>query len=102
MYQFFYFTLFPKNSCWIDNDAKQSKYVFETAFVNFKAQKNGFNLNIRPENVINTAASASIKTEPEEKDEIEKNDEKLNQKIKKRNQRKKNLLKINIISIRLI
>ena len=102
VYHIIYSTLFPKYFCRIDNDAIQSRCIFETAFVNFKAQKNGFNLNIRPENVINTAASASIKTEPEEKDEIEKNDEKLNQKIKKRNQRKKNLLKINIISIRLI
>ena len=70
--------------------------------VNFKAQKNGFKLNIKPQNVIKTAAGTSIKTEPEEKEKIEKNNEKLNQKIKKRNQRKKNLLKINIISIRLI
>ena len=44
--------------------------VFKTAFVNFKAPKNGFNLNIKPEKVINTATS--IKTEPEEKEEIEK------------------------------
>ena len=52
-------------------------------------QKSGFNLNIKPENVINATASTSIKTESEEKEEIEKNNEKLNQKIRKRNQRKK-------------
>ena len=87
-------TLFPKYFCRIDNDAIQSRWIFETAFVNFKEQKNGFNLNIKPENIINITASASIKTESEEKEEIEKNNEKLNQKIKTRNQRKKNLLKI--------
>ena len=87
-------TLFPKYFCRIDNDAIQSRWIFETAFVNFKEQKNGFNLNIKLENVINITASASIKTESEEKEEIEKNNEKLNQKIKTRNQRKKNLLKI--------
>ena len=67
----------------------QSRCVFETAFVNFKAQKHSFNLNTKPENVINTTASTSIKTESKEKEEIEKNNEKLNQKIKKRNQRRK-------------
>ena len=67
----------------------QSRCVFETAFVNFKAKKPGFNWNIKPENVIYTTASTNIKTESEEKEEIEKNNEKLNQKIKKRNQRKK-------------
>ena len=93
VYQFIYSTLFPKYVCRIDNDAMQSRYIFETAFVNFKAQKNDFNLNIKPENVINT----TIKIESEEKEEEiekQKNDEKLNQKIKKRNQRKKTLLKI--------
>ena len=94
VYQFLYFTLFPKYFCRIDNDAIQSRCDFKTAFVNFKVQKNGFNLNIKPENVINTASSTSIKTEPEEKEEIVKNNEKLNQKIKKCNQRKENLLKI--------
>ena len=92
IYQFIYSTLFPKYFCGIDNDAIQSRFIFKTAFVNFKAQKNGFNLNIKSGNVINTA----IKIESEEKEEEEqKNDEKLNQKIKKRNQRKKtNLWKI--------
>ena len=88
VYQFIYSTLFPKYFCRFDNDAMQSRCIFETAFVNFKAQKNGFNLN-----VINT----TIKIESEEKEEEiekQKNDEKLNQKIKKRNQRKKTLLKI--------
>ena len=94
VYQFLYFTLFPKYFCRIDNDAIQSRCDFKTTFVNFKVQKNGFNLNIKPENVINTASSTSIKTEPEEKEEIVKNNEKLNQKIKKCNQRKENLLKI--------
>ena len=61
-------------------------------FVNFKAQKNDFNLNIKPENVISTATITSIKTEPEEKEEIEKNIEKLNQKLEKRGQRKKKLI----------
>ena len=56
--------------------------------------KNDFNLNIKPENVINKATITSLKTEPEEKEEIEKNNEKLNQNIEKCNQRKKNLLKI--------
>ena len=92
VYQFVYSTLFPKYFCRIDNDAIQSRCFLETAFVNFKAQKNGFNLNIKPENVINTATSTSIKTEPEEKEEIEKNNVNLNQKIKKCNQRKKNLI----------
>ena len=92
VYQFLYSTLFPKYFCSIDNDAIQSRCVFETAFVNFKAQKNGFNLNIKPESVINTATSTSIKTEPQEKEEIEKNNEKRNQKIKNRNQRKKKLI----------
>ena len=60
-----------------------------------KCKKNGFNLNIKPENVINTATSTNIKTEQQEKEEIEKNNEKLNQKIKKRKKKKKkNLLKI--------
>ena len=68
VYQFVYSTLFPKYFCRIDNDAIQSRCFLETAFVNFKAQKNGFNLNIKPENVINTATSTSIKTEPEEKE----------------------------------
>ena len=63
-------------------------------FVNFEAQKSNFNLNIKPENVINTTTSTSIKNESEGKEEIEKSSEKLNQKIKKRNQRKKNLLEI--------
>ena len=94
VYQFLYFTLFPKYFCRIDNDAIQSRCDFKTTFVNFKVQKNGFNLNIKPENVINTASSTSIKTEPEEKEEIVKNNEKLNQKIKKCNQRTENLLKI--------
>ena len=91
VYQFIYSTLFPKYFCRFDNDAMQSRCIFETAFVNFKAQKNGFNLNIKPENVINT----TIKIESEEKEEEiekQKNDEKLNQKIKKHNQRKKNLI----------
>ena len=88
VYQFVYSTLFPKYLCRIDNNAIQSRCVFETAFVNFKARKNDFNLNIKPENVINTATSTSIKIEPEEKEEIGKNIEKLNQNIKKRNQRK--------------
>ena len=58
--------------------------------VNFKAQKNGFSLNIKSENVMNI----TIKVESEEKEEVEqKNDEKLNQKIKKRNQRKKKFMK---------
>ena len=92
VYQFVTFTLFPKYFWRIDNNAIQSRCVFKTAFVNFKAQKNGFNLNIKLENVINTATSTSIKTEPEEKEEIEKNNEKLNQKIKKCNQRKKKLI----------
>ena len=82
VYQFVSSTLFPKYFCKIDNDAIQSRCVFE-------AQKNDINLNIKPENVINTATSTSIQTEPEEKEGIEKNNEKLNQKIKKRNQRKK-------------
>ena len=80
VYQFVSSTLFPKYFCKIDNDAIQSRCVFETAFVNFKAQKNGINLNVKPENVINTATSTSIQTEPEEKEEIEKNNEKLNKK----------------------
>ena len=89
IYQFIYSTLFPKYFCGIDNDAIQSRFIFKTAFVNFKAQKNGFNLNIKSGNVINTV----IKIESEEKEEEEqKNDEKLNQKIKKHNQRKKNKL----------
>ena len=91
VYQFIYSTLFPKYFCRFYNDAMQSRCIFETAFVNFKAQKNGFNLNIKPENVINT----TIKIESEEKEEEiekQKNDEKLNQKIKKHNQRKKNLI----------
>ena len=58
------------------------------AFINFKAQKNGFNLNIKPENVINTTINIELE-EKEEKIEKQKNDEKLDQKIKKRNQRKK-------------
>ena len=94
VYQFVYSTLFPKYFCRIDNDAIQSRCIFETAFVNFKAQKNDFNLNVKPENVTNTASSTSIKTEPEEKEEVVRNNEKLNQKIKKRNQRKENLLNI--------
>ena len=57
-------------------------------FINFKAQKNGFNLNIKPENVINTTINIELE-EKEEKIEKQKNDEKLDQKIKKRNQRKK-------------
>ena len=89
VYQFVYSTLFPKYFFRNDNDAIQSRCVFKTAFVNFKAQKNDFNLNIKPENVINTATITSIKTEPEEKEEIEINNEKLNQKIEKRDQRKK-------------
>ena len=96
VYQFIYSTLFPKYFCRFDNDAMQSRCIFETAFVNFKAQKNGFNLNIKPENVINT----TIKIESEEKEEEiekQKNDEKLNQKIKKRNQRKKTLFKLVIM-----
>ena len=72
VYQFVYSTLFPKHFCRIDNDAIESRCICKTAFVNFKAQKHGFNLNIKPENVINTAASTSIKAEPEEKEEIEK------------------------------
>ena len=67
VYQLICSTLFPKYFCRIDNDARQIRCVFETVFVNFKVQKNGFNLNIKPENVINTATSTSIKTEPEEK-----------------------------------
>ena len=94
VYQFVYYTLFPKYFCRIDNNVIQSRCIFETAFANFKAQINGFNLNIKPKNIINTATSTSIETEPEEKEEIEKNNEKLNQNIKKRNQRQKNLLKI--------
>ena len=86
----FILQLFPKYFCRIDNDAIQSRCIFETAFVNFKLQKNGVNLNIKSENVINTATNISIKPEPEEKEEIEKNNGKLNQKIKKHNQRKKN------------
>ena len=39
VYQFIYSTLFPKYFCRIDNDAIQSRCVFDTAFVNFKAQK---------------------------------------------------------------
>ena len=35
-------------------------------------QINSFNINIKLENVISTATSTSIKTEPEEKEEIEK------------------------------
>ena len=69
VYQFVYSTLFPKYLCRIDNDAIQSRCVFKTAFVNFcKAEKNGFHLNINPENVINIVTSTSIKTEPEEKE----------------------------------
>ena len=64
MYQFIYSTLFPKYFCRIDNNAIQSRFIFETAFLNFKAQKNGFNLNIKSGNVINTA----IKIESEEKE----------------------------------
>ena len=91
IYQFIYSTLFPKHFCRIDNDAIQSRFIFETVFVNFKAQKNGFNSNIKSGNVINTA----IKIESEEKEEEQQNYEKSNQKIKKRNQRnKKNLWKI--------
>ena len=60
-YQFIYSTLFPKYFCRIDNDAIQSRCVFETVFVNFKVQKNGFNLNIKPENVINTTTSTKKK-----------------------------------------
>ena len=71
-YQFVYSTLFPKYFCRNDNDAIQSRYVFETVFVNFKAQKNGFNLDKKRENLINTATSTSIKTQPEEKEQIEK------------------------------
>ena len=89
VYQFLYSALFPKYFSRKDNDAIQSRCVFETAFVNFKDLKSNFNLNIKPENVINTATITSIKTEPEEKEEIEKNNEKLNQKIEKCNQRKK-------------
>ena len=87
VYQFIYSTLFPKYFYRIENDAIQSRCVFEAAFVNFKPQKNSFNLNIKPENVINTTTSTSIKTESEEKEEIEKDNEKLNQKVKKHNQR---------------
>ena len=91
IYQFIYSASFSNYFCRIDNDAIHSRCIFETTFVNFKAQKNGFNLNIKPENVINTA----IKIESEKKEEEElKNDEKLNQKLTKRNQRKKNLWKI--------
>ena len=93
IYQFIYSKLFPKYFCRIDNDAIQSRCIFKMTFVNFKVQKNGFNLNIEPENVINTA----IKIESEEKEEEiekQKNDEKLNQKIKRRGQRKKILWKI--------
>ena len=78
VYQFVYSTLFPNYFCRIDNDAIQSRCIFETAFVNFKVQRNGFDLNIKLENVIDTATSTSIKTAPEEKEEIEKNNEKLN------------------------
>ena len=92
--QFIYSTLFPKHFCRNDNDATQSRCIFETVFVNFEAQKSNFNLNIKPENVINTTTSTSIKTESEGKEEIEKSSEKLNQKIQKRNRRKKNLLEI--------
>ena len=42
IYHFIYSTLFLKYFCRIDNDTIQSRYIFETAFVNFKAQKNGF------------------------------------------------------------
>ena len=80
VYQFIYSTLFPKYFCRIDNDAIQSRCIFETEFVNFKAQKKtGFNLNIKPGDVINTTAGTSIKIELEE-GEIKKNNEKLNQK----------------------
>ena len=54
--------LSPKYFCRIDNDDIQSTCVFETAFVNFKAQKYGLNLNINPENVINITISTSTKT----------------------------------------
>ena len=69
-------------------------YFMTKEQINFKVQKNGFNLNIKPGNVIKTASSTNIKTEQKEKEEIVKNNEKLNQKIKKCNQRKENLLKI--------
>ena len=39
VYQLVYSTLFPKYFYKIDNDAIQSRCVFKTAFVNFKAQK---------------------------------------------------------------
>ena len=39
IYQFIYTTLFPKYFCRIDNDAIQSRCMFKTTFVNFKAQK---------------------------------------------------------------
>ena len=72
VYHFIQSTLFPKYFCRIDNDAVQSRCVFETAFVNFKAQKIDFNLNMKLENVINTTTSTCTKTESEEKEEIEK------------------------------
>ena len=93
IYQFFYPTLFLKYFCRIDNDAIQSRCIFETAFVNFKEQKSSFSLNIKPGNITNTAIKVESK-EKEEEIEKQKNDEKLNQKTKKCNQRKKNLLKI--------
>ena len=71
-YQLIYSTLFPKYFCRIDNDAIQSRCIFKKVFVNFKAQENGFNLNTKPENVINTTTSRSVKTESEGKEEIEK------------------------------
>ena len=81
--------------CRFDNDAIQSRFIFETAFVNFKAKKkNGFNLNIKPENVINTAIKIES-GEKEEEIEKQKRDEKLNQKIKKRNHRKKLMQDLN-------
>ena len=71
VYQFVYSTLFPRYFCRIDNDAIQSRCVFETAFVNFKARKNGFNLNIKPENVTEQQVQV-LKLNQKKKKKLEK------------------------------
>ena len=47
IYQFVYSTLFPKYFCRIDDQAIQSRCSFELAFTNYKAQKNGYNINLQ-------------------------------------------------------
>ena len=102
-YQFVYSTLFPKYFCRIDDQAIQSKSSFQLAFTNYKAQKNGYNINlqqilniVKKEHIDCNSLTVEVGSNATD-DEVKKPQEKLKRKrkqddkIKKRQERKRKL-----------